>query len=850
MQQSGPPAFPKELRREFRAVRELGRGGSAVVYLARDLELDRDVAIKLIRALHGNEDETLGRSAHEARTAAKLDHPNIVKVHAVRRLRDGTLALVMQHVPGRTLKQAILTDGPFPVDRVKHLLRDIGDALAHAHERGIVHRDVKPENIFLDEGTGRAMLADFGIARVGDGATGLTIDGLTLGTPAYMAPEQIDGSSADARSDQYGLASVAWEMLAGEAPWEGENLYSVIYKQKHESLTPIGSLRRDVPRSMARAIERALAKDATDRFADTRAMLAALEGAAGVGAVDRLRDAIVDLLPKRVPPPAAQADRPLDLAAAEPGAATVRFRRGPAAPDTADAASPQGAEDAQGAQEAVLAATPATPVGRPLPAGPGTEGGPVIRFPFANRGVVYGALAVGLVLLTGFGATLAALTRASTNGGDVGAEVLAAADVARGDGGWGASSDPSASGLPIDVAPIEELDSDTVAAAGEEEVEVDAIADGAAADAAGTGDEARTETGSEVETPAPTRSAFSTAPSIAAGGLHTCAVTGAGELVCWGANGGAGRSLVPRRVGGETRFREVSAGLSHSCAVAEDGRVHCWGGNDSGQLGTGGGTAGAEPRTVSGSRRFRTVATGSAHTCGLTASGEAFCWGRNDHGQVGDGSTTPRPAPRRVAGSFTSLASGWNHTCALGRQGQAYCWGSNADGQLGSASGPSSTSPSVVAGGRAFRSVTAGGSHTCGLTSGGEAFCWGANQHGQLGTGSAGGGAQPVAVQGGPFALITAGGSHTCALARDGAAFCWGRNVYGQLGDGSRTDRAAPVAVAGGARFSTIHASASHTCGVTRGGQQLCWGYNLEGQLGDGSRSHRAVPTPVPASTR
>ena len=137
---------------------ELGRGGSAIVYRARDRELFRDVAIKVVRPRFAAEaDEAIERLAREARTVARLQHPNIVTVHAVKRLRDGGLALVMQLVPGRTLKQAIHEDGPFAPARAERVLRDVAEALAFAHAHGVVHRDVKPENVFLDAETDRAL---------------------------------------------------------------------------------------------------------------------------------------------------------------------------------------------------------------------------------------------------------------------------------------------------------------------------------------------------------------------------------------------------------------------------------------------------------------------------------------------------------------------------------------------------------------------------------------------------------------------------------------------------------------------------------------------------------------------
>src|SRR5688572_6525057 len=154
-----------ELDGDYEILGELGRGGTAIVYRARERELGRDVAIKVVRASHADDEEAVARLAREAKLVASLRHPSIVPLLGIRRLEDG-LALIMQHVPGRTLKAAIREHGQMPVPVVEHVLREIGSALDYAHKRhGIIHRDIKPENIYLDDEINRALLADFGIAR-------------------------------------------------------------------------------------------------------------------------------------------------------------------------------------------------------------------------------------------------------------------------------------------------------------------------------------------------------------------------------------------------------------------------------------------------------------------------------------------------------------------------------------------------------------------------------------------------------------------------------------------------------------------------------------------------------------
>ena len=262
-----------DLESEYEILGELGRGATAVVYRARDRELGREVAIKVIRPKFVDDDETVARLAREARTVAQLQHPNIVTLYAVRRVRDGSLALVMQLVPGRTLREILNERGAWTFERADRILRDVASALSHAHQRGIVHRDVKPENIFIDETTGHALLSDFGVARSLEPDSQLTATGTAIGTPAYMSPEQIDGTELDGRSDVYSLGLVGWEMLTGRRPWEGESLYSVIYKQKREELQPIDEIRPDTPNRLIYLVEGAVRKDPAERWSSAAELL-------------------------------------------------------------------------------------------------------------------------------------------------------------------------------------------------------------------------------------------------------------------------------------------------------------------------------------------------------------------------------------------------------------------------------------------------------------------------------------------------------------------------------------------------------------------------------------------------
>ena len=266
------------LEPSYEIIRELGHGETSVVYLARERARNDEVAIKLIRSKYLGDEEAMGRFAREARFLERLVHPNIVRVRAVLELGDAGLAIVMAYVPGRTLKELIRKDGRLAPERAERFTRDIARALGAAHAMGIVHRDVKPENVFVDSDD-RPLLADFGLARSMSGDSELTMAGVAIGTPAYMAPEQIDGASLDARGDVYSLGLLAWEMLSGHRPWEGESLYSVLYHQRYEQLPDVRDLRDDVPDPLADAIAVAIEKNPEMRWQNTAQMIEALDGA-------------------------------------------------------------------------------------------------------------------------------------------------------------------------------------------------------------------------------------------------------------------------------------------------------------------------------------------------------------------------------------------------------------------------------------------------------------------------------------------------------------------------------------------------------------------------------------------
>jgi serine/threonine-protein kinase len=259
-------ALQSVLEPQYRLERELGRGGMGVVFLATDTTLDRRVAIKAVHpelAAH----QSIGRRfLAEARTIARLRHPNVVAVHAAGNA-DGLLYYVMDEVEGESLRQRLTRERRLDPATVARIVDDMAAALDAAGRAGVVHRDVKPENVLLDQATGRAMLADFGIARAmaGESGTSSTGQGVAVGTPAYMSPEQAAGEEIDGRSDVYALGVVAYEMLAGAPPFVGPSRV-VVSKHIAERPVPIERIRPETPRPLAAAIMRALEKHPADRW--------------------------------------------------------------------------------------------------------------------------------------------------------------------------------------------------------------------------------------------------------------------------------------------------------------------------------------------------------------------------------------------------------------------------------------------------------------------------------------------------------------------------------------------------------------------------------------------------------
>src|SRR5919197_2386992 len=267
----------RALADRYAVERELGRGGMTTVFLAEDLKHHRAVAIKV---LHQELSAALGsdRFLREIEIVARLQHPHILPLYDSGSA-EGLLYYVMPYVEGESLRDRLNREKQLPLDDAVRIATEVAGALAYAHSRGIVHRDVKPENIMLSAGT--AVVADFGIARAVTAAGAgrhLTQTGTIIGTPAYMSPEQATGGGAgvDGRSDQYSLACVVYEMLVGEPPFTGPTAQAVIARHSPDMVSPPSIVRGTVPDAVEGAILRALSKLPADRYATTALFAEAL----------------------------------------------------------------------------------------------------------------------------------------------------------------------------------------------------------------------------------------------------------------------------------------------------------------------------------------------------------------------------------------------------------------------------------------------------------------------------------------------------------------------------------------------------------------------------------------------
>jgi len=274
--------FQLALAGEYSLERELGRGGMGIVYLARDVQLDRPVAIKVLPGALAARHDVRERFLREARMAASLSHPHIVPIHRVGEA-GGFVFFVMAFVKGETLGERLRTKGPLSPAAAARLLREVAWALSYAHGRGIVHRDIKPDNILIESETGRALVTDFGIAQRGDDAR-QTDPGRVMGTAHFMSPEQASSEPIDGRSDLYSLGVVGYLALSGKLPFDGPNLPALLIKQVSSEAPSLAVASPSTPHGLVAVINRCLSKRPDDRYATGEELAEAIDAAASARA--------------------------------------------------------------------------------------------------------------------------------------------------------------------------------------------------------------------------------------------------------------------------------------------------------------------------------------------------------------------------------------------------------------------------------------------------------------------------------------------------------------------------------------------------------------------------------------
>jgi serine/threonine protein kinase len=307
-----PPTLPEGLE----MIRPLGDGKMAKVYLARETELQRAVAVKVLRSELCADDTARARFEREARSAASLTHPSVVAVHRFGRLPDGTPYLVMTYVNGRTLADRLKAEGPMREQEARTLLKQMASALAAAHKKGIVHRDVRPANVLVEEDTGRFLLADFGIAGLQEGGGGagprLTRTGQIIGEPRYSSPEQLRGEKVTGQADLYSLAILAYEVLTGEGPYRVHSTRETIAAHLAADPRPISKIRPGISADLEDLLLRCLARQPTHRprADDVVKRLEAMEALAATPAESALHGAPrlvstagdgLDIMGRRIP---------------------------------------------------------------------------------------------------------------------------------------------------------------------------------------------------------------------------------------------------------------------------------------------------------------------------------------------------------------------------------------------------------------------------------------------------------------------------------------------------------------------------------------------------------------------
>ena len=869
-------------RGEFDVAAELGHGGMAAVFLAHDIALDKKVAIKVMAPSLMSDQAMVQRFLQEARTVARLEHPNIVPVYAARQTA-GLHFFVMKYVEGQELESLLHRLGALPLAMTQAILHDVASALQYAHEQDVIHRDIKPSNIMIDR-AGKVVVADFGIAKL-RGAQGLTVHGAAIGTPQYMSPEQCRSLPISAHSDQYSLGILAYHMLTGAPPFRGEPL-AVMRAHVEETPPPIEHLvDGPCPRHVGEALTRMLAKEPGDRWPNVLQAVRGL-GARALPAEDPVRTEVGTMVATPAGLPAlrqfATPHSPLPQMAVQSGPRAATPRPTPAAPISVPTATPAPPSRRRwplvGAALAGVAAISAVFIVSRGPSAPPTE-----PPPSGDRPALAAAESASRVLdvrlsqtrgRVAVGRTLKLRAQALDRAG----RLISNPAIA-----WRSMSESIATvsgdgvvlGLTPGVAIVVAMIDDA-----EEIAEIEVLAGTARAPATPArpavavvhikppnitlvigqkrtvSAEARDEQGRRLRRPIGWRSENDSIARVSRGGVVRGIAAGqtligamSDSVFAW-ATVTVTAPLVPRTRGAQpspvVAIHDLAAGRWHTCAGAAGGRLWCWGDNQSSQI--------RQPRAPGVDATLRvpvalessveSITAGDLHTCGLRA-GAILCWGRNDDGQLGSPDREARSVTTKDW-SFNAVTAGSSHTCGITVSGDIRCWGKNEHGQIGDRTTLTRRTPVRIGADGRFSAAAAGGGHTCALRNDGQLLCWGSNWLGQSGIEALRALHEPTPVAGSlRFSSIAAGQDHTCALTTEGRAYCWGQNREGQVGDGTLKLRAAPTAVKSNESFSSIVAGGAHSCALTRAGKALCWGQGVDGQLGDGASHQTAVPVAV-----
>jgi len=874
----------------YEILRELGRGGMAAVFLAYEARLDRKVAIKLMSPAMMLDEAMVERFVREARNLAKLDHPNIVDVHNVFDQADLHF-FVMRYVPGPTLDLVLRASGPLPASIVCVLLAQISSALGYAHRRGLIHRDVKPSNILLDE-QGNAIVTDFGIAKTNDSASSQTRT--VMGTALYMSPEQITASPLTGASDQYSLGILAYELLTGKPPFQGSEGE---VQARHLTAQPaaLGELRPDCPAELTDAVMRMLAKAPEDRWPSvSEAAVAA--GAFAPAEDDPLREVMAEISRRGALPENMRGMDP--VVTPRPAPPRSPGPRAPVSPTIPTRRprlfAPIAALAVIGLAAVVYFTTRGEPTPSPVP--PIAAPSPRMSITFLPPQTVRAGSAI----------RLSAVVRDSV-------------------------------GVPVDVAPvwvssdsaIARISGDSARFVKEGQVTLSATYEGAPPSPsritvlpASTGrvmvdsirlgrSSVRFNVGDTLTVLA---SALDREQALIAGarprwevgdrsivevsrtGLLTAKREGSTTLVV---SVDSARTVLPIQIVAAVRVAQVvidrfrdslrinetrpltaktlaanrtrltgrtvewRSATPEILAVSPEGVVEARrvgagtviatseGRSDSARFVVSAGPepgvvpvtplplpaptpsptpAAPDPPPASGFlSAARVVVSGAAYSCATIQGQGVLCWGKG------------RPTPSRTR--FSRISIGASHVCGLTSSNAAECSGRNTEGQLGNGSNSASTTSVPVKGDLSFSEIVAGDEHTCARTAEGKAYCWGRNKEGQLGDGSTTPRFEPVPVKGDVlFRRLSAGGQHTCGVGTDGVTYCWGNDFVGAVGVGLDRPEPSPQAVGKGLGFKEVHAGKDHTCALTGSGRVYCWGNNTYGQLGIGSDRRDKVP--------